>query len=110
MAIISVDLDTDIDKFPMHEKHRTSKGNFSWTEHRANLHDSSSVDNCFLAFIGGKYVDLLNLVMEKIQSMSKKIGLSPMGIFITDEQNVKPRYSVLTIALVNFQRVLMMDW
>ena len=105
MAMISVDLDTDIDKFPMHEENRASKGNFSWTEHRANLHDSSSVDNCFLAFIGGEYVDLLILVMEKIQSISKKIGLSPIGIFITDDQNVKTKYSVLTIPLVNNQTV-----
>ena len=105
MAMISVDLDTDIDKFPMHEEYRASKGNFSWTEHRANLHDSSSVDNCFLAFIGGEYVDLLILVMEKIQSISKKIGLSPIGIFITDDHNVKTKYSVLTIPLVNNQTV-----
>ena len=57
------------------------------SEKMANLHENEAADNCFLVFIGGKYVQILNQIMEKVETISKKIGLQPLGLFITMEYN-----------------------
>ena len=57
------------------------------SERMANLHKNEAADNCFLVFIGGKYVHILNHVMQKVETISKKIGLQPLGLFITVEDN-----------------------
>ena len=83
---ISVDLQTDVDKFYMYPDKRIRKRDFSWTEHRPNLHDSPASDNCFLVFIGDNYIDLIDKVLEKVEKISKSIGLQPLGLFVTLDQ------------------------
>ena len=57
------------------------------SEGLAKLHENEAADNCFLVFIGGKYVQILHQIMEKVETISKKIGLQPLGLFITVENN-----------------------
>ena len=61
-------------------------GNFN-SERMANFYENEAADNCFLIFIGGKYAQVLDQVMEKVKSISKKVGLQPLGLFITIENN-----------------------
>ena len=56
------------------------------SERFANLHENEA-NNCFLIFIGGKYVQILHQVMEKVQTIGKEIGLHPLGLFITVDNN-----------------------
>ena len=86
VTAISVDLQTDVDKFYMYPERRASKNDFSWTEHRPNLHDSLASENCFLVFIGDNYIDLIDKVLEKVEKISKSIGLQPLGLFVTSDQ------------------------
>ena len=86
VTAISVDLHTDVDKFFMYPERRASKNDFRWTEHRPNLHDSLASANCFLVFIGENYTDLIDKVLEKVEKISKSIGLQPLGLFVTSDQ------------------------
>ena len=56
-------------------------------EKMINIHEHEAADNCFLIFIGGKYVQALDQVMNEVETISKKIGLQPLGLFITEENN-----------------------
>ena len=87
ITAISVDFQTDIDKFYMYPDKRVSQNNFSWTEHKPNLHDSQASENCFLVFIGDNYIDLIDKVLEKVEKISKSIGLQPLGLFVTSNQH-----------------------
>ena len=69
-ALYTVELDSDIN-----------------SERMNNFHENEAVDNCFLVFIGGKYVQILDQVIEKVETISKDIGLHPLGLFITMENN-----------------------
>ena len=57
------------------------------SERMSDIHENEAADNCFLIFIGGKYVQNLNKVMEKVETISKKVGLQPLALFITLENN-----------------------
>ena len=57
------------------------------SEKMANLHENEAADICFLIFISSKYVQVLNQVMGKVETIGKKIGLQPLGLFITVEDN-----------------------
>ena len=48
-----------------------------------NMHELEAAENCFLVFIGSKYVQVLDQVMEKVETISKKIGIHPLGLFIS---------------------------
>ena len=52
-----------------------------------NIHEHEADDNCLLIFTGGKYAQVLDQVMEKVENISKRIGLHPLGLFITKENN-----------------------
>ena len=86
VTAISVDLHTDVNKFFMYPERRASKNDFRWTEHRPNLHDSLASANCFLVFIGENYTDLIDKVLEKVEKISKSVGLQPLGLFVTSDQ------------------------
>ena len=86
VTAISVDVQTDVDKFHMYQERRASKNDFSWSEHRPNFHDSLASENCFLVFIGDNYIDLIDKVLEKVEKISKSIGLQPLGLFVTSDQ------------------------
>ena len=85
-SAISVNLQTNINKFYMYPDKRVRKNNFTWTERRPNLHDSLASENCFLVFIGDNYTDLIDKVLEKVEKISKSIGLQPLGLFVTSDQ------------------------
>ena len=70
LAIYSVELDSDFN-----------------SERMNNIHEHEAVDNCFLAFIEGKYVQDLDQVVEKMETISKKIGLYPLGLFMSVENH-----------------------
>ena len=70
LAIHSVELDSDFN-----------------SERMNNIHEQEAVQNCFLAFIEGKYVQDLDQVMGKVETISKKIGLHPLGLFISVENH-----------------------
>ena len=57
------------------------------SERMANLQENKAADNCFVIFIGGKYVQILNQVLEKVETIGKEIGLHPLGLFIAEEIN-----------------------
>ena len=70
IAMYSVDLDTDFNSEIMND-----------------IYENEAADSCFLVFIGGKYVQILDQVMEKVETISKEIGLHPLGLFISVENN-----------------------
>ena len=49
--------------------------------------ENKAADNCFIIFIGGRYVQILNQVLEKVETIGKEIGLQPLGLFIAEENN-----------------------
>ena len=53
----------------------------------SNLNENEAADNCFLVFIGGNYIQILEQVMEKVKTISKKIGIHPLGLFISVDNN-----------------------
>ena len=55
-----------------------------------NIHEHEAADNCFLVFIGGKYIQVLDQVIEKVKTISKKIGLHPLGLLISLKNNDNP--------------------
>ena len=50
----------------------------------------STTDNCFLVFVGGKYVDMLDQVASKVEIIGKKI-LSKARILFLDTNDKKKR-------------------
>ena len=54
-----------------------------------NIHEHEADDNCLLIFTGGKYAQVLDQVLEKVENISKRIGLHPLGLFITKENNLQ---------------------
>ena len=65
VAMISMELEMDFDQLSV------------------NGETTVSNDNCFLVFIGGKYVRVLDQIMKKVENISQKIGLLPLGLFVT---------------------------
>ena len=65
LATISMELEMDFDQLSV------------------NGETTVSNDNCFLVFIGGKYVRVLDQIMKKVENISQKIGLLPLGLFVT---------------------------
>ena len=66
----------------------TLESNFNWTDQRTNVYNNKLHSSCFLIFIGGKYVQVLKEVLEKVDTISKELLLLPHGVFITeDEEN-----------------------
>ena len=49
-----------------------------------------STDDCFLVFVGGKYVDMIDQVVRKVEIIGKKI-LSKARILVLDTNDKKIR-------------------
>ena len=49
-----------------------------------------STDDCFLVFVGGKYVDMIDQVASKVEIIGKKI-LSKAKVFFLDTNDKKMR-------------------
>ena len=72
----------------------TLESNFNWTDQRDNFYNNKVHSSCFLIFVGGKYVQVLDQVMEKVDTISKELLLLPHGVFITeDEENHRSHLS-----------------
>ena len=65
----------------------TLENNFNWAADESdNFYINKVHSNCFLIFIGGKYVQVLDQVMEKVDTISKELLLLPHGVFITEDE------------------------
>ena len=45
-----------------------------------------STNDCFLVFVGGKYMDMLDQVVEKVESIGKKLQSKARAIFINSQK------------------------
>ena len=45
-----------------------------------------STDDCFLVFVGGKYIEMLDNVIEKVESIGKKLHTMARAIFINSQK------------------------
>ena len=46
---------------------------------------SVSTDNCFLVFIGGRYVEALDQVLDRVASISREVAIRPLALFIDSD-------------------------
>ena len=81
--MVHLDLNSDIDIILKNQVSMEANG---WTNQEAILYDRTSHGNCFLVFIGDVFVDLMDQVLERLKMISKKIGLTPLGLFIMRDQ------------------------
>ena len=50
----------------------------------------TSTDDCFLVFVGGKYVDMLDQVVRKVEIIGKKILSKPKVLFLdTNDKEIR---------------------
>ena len=60
-----------------------------------------STNDCFLVFVGGKYIDMLDQVVEKVESIGKKLQTMARAIFINSQKgeriNIKETWPPLVI-------------
>ena len=63
--------------------------------HDITEHDIAT-NKCFLVFIGGKYLVILEDVIRKEESISQKFGIYPRVLFITNKESEALQLSVNT--------------
>ena len=62
---------------------------------------SVSTDNCLLVFIGGRYVEALDQVLDKVATISREVAIRPLAVFIeSDEKYLEVNSSNTTFPLV----------
>ena len=61
-----------------------------FNEETINRFNITSTDDCFLVFIGGEYVDMIDQVASKVEIIGKKI-LSKAKVFVLDTNDKKMR-------------------
>ena len=88
--MVNLDLNLEIDIIL---KNQVSMKANSWKNQEAALHDSTTHDNCFLVFIGGVFLEIMDQVLERLKMISKKIGLTPLGLFIMRDKEDMAIYS-----------------
>ena len=50
----------------------------------------TSTDDCFLVFVGGKYVDMLDQVVRKVEIIGNKILSKPKVLFLdTNDKKIR---------------------
>ena len=52
-----------------------------------NRFSINAADGCFLVFVGGKYVDMIDQVVSKVEIIGKKILSKPKVLFL--DTNIK---------------------
>ena len=75
--------------------------NLDFNEETIDRFNIASIDDCFLVFVGGKYVDMIDQVASKVEIIGKKI-LSKVKIFFLDTidkkmRSLKETYSPLVL-------------
>ena len=51
-----------------------------------NKETIGSTNDCFLVFVGGKYINMLDQVVEKVESIGKKLQTKARAIFINSQK------------------------
>ena len=91
--------------------------NFGWSEELSvpqlvvNLDNSNNVDhlemvrqsaaaNCFMVFIGGKYVNRLEDIFQKMETVSVGLVSKPL-IYFSEKVDATPKFKVQNLILVN---------
>ena len=85
--MVNLDLNIEIDIILKNQVNMEAN---SWKNQEAALHDSTTHDNCFLVFIGGVFLQMMDQVLERLEMISKKIGLTPLGLFIMRDKEDMP--------------------
>ena len=65
-----------------------------------------STDDCFLVFVGGNYIDKLDQVVEKVESIGKKLQSKAKAIFINSLNRERINIKETWPPLVNIFRFL----
>ena len=63
-----------------------------------NKETIGSTNDCFLVFVGGKYMDMLDQVVEKVESIGKKLQSKARAIFINSQierRNIRETWPTL---------------
>ena len=50
--------------------------------------------SCIFVIIGGKYLNMIGKVMEKVNSITKDVGTRPMAVFLMDKSNFKKNVQI----------------
>ena len=62
---------------------------------------SVSTDNCLLVFIGGRYVEALDQVLDRVATISREVAIRPLAIFIeADDKYLEVNSSSTSFPLV----------
>ena len=80
---ISFDFDNDLDILMYNMT-------LDFNEEMLNRFNIATTDDCFLVFVGGKYVDMIDQVASKVEIIGKKI-LSKAKVFFLDTNDKKMR-------------------
>ena len=51
-----------------------------------NKETIGSINDCFLVFVGGKYIDMVDQVVEKVETIGKKLQSKARAIFINSQK------------------------
>ena len=66
-----------------------------------NKETIGSTNDCFIVFVGGNYIDKLDQVVEKVESIGKKLQTMARAIFINSQKgerrNIKETWPPLVI-------------
>ena len=81
---VSFDFENDLDIL-MYEM------NLDFNVKSINRFSINSTDDCFLVFVGGKYVDMIDQVASKVEIIGKKIQ-SKAKVFFLDTNDKKMKY------------------
>ena len=65
--------------------------NLDFNEETIDRFNIVTTDDCFLVFVGGKYVDMIDQVNSKVEIIGKKILSKPRVLFL-DTNDKKKRY------------------
>ena len=71
-----------------------------------NKETIGSTNDCFLVFVGGKYIDKLDQVVEKVESIGKKLQSKARAIFINSLNRERINIKETWPPLVNIFRFL----
>ena len=66
-----------------------------------NRENIGSTDDCFLVFVGGNYIDMLDQVAEKVESIGKKLQSMAKAIFINSQEGERRNIRETWPPLVN---------
>ena len=80
---ISFDFDNDLDILMYNMT-------LDFNEETIDRFNIATTDDCFLVFVGGKYVDMIDQVASKVEIIGKKI-LSKAKVFFLDTNDKKMR-------------------